>query len=151
MGIFKRIGWNRTKSEQQHMNVVNDLCQQSQSFLNTQPTKRSIEEEIAALSGKERVCFESLKAHWEERVEASQRGEDEEGLPIFSDGMILRFARCAPAGPFNEQSAWKTMKKIDARYLDLSCGELSAQLQTRVSTHALTQAPKWQMLGVLVC
>jgi hypothetical protein len=133
--------WHR-KSDHQSTNVVNDdqhnqQQQQLQTLSSDPPKKRSIEEEIDSLSGKERACFELLKARWEERVEASKLAGGDD-VPIFSDAMILCFARCAPMGPFHEASAWKIMKKCNARYLDLSFGELGRQLKTRVSVYTPT-------------
>lgn len=84
--------------------------------------ERSMEEQIASLSPSERECFDNLKARWEKK----DRGY------TFSDAMYLRFARCSP-GPkkFNEEAAWRVMKKFDPRYLTLTAAQQEKQLLTQ--------------------
>uniref|UniRef100_A0A6U2FXP7 CRAL-TRIO domain-containing protein n=1 Tax=Pseudictyota dubia TaxID=2749911 RepID=A0A6U2FXP7_9STRA len=81
--------------------------------------ERSVEDQIAALSPSERECVDNLKTRWEKKSSGY----------AFSDSMYLRFARCSP-GPekFNEEAAWKVMKKFDSRYLTLTAVQQEKQL-----------------------
>jgi hypothetical protein len=70
--------------------------------------ERSVEEQIASLSKKEKECVGLLKRKWEEAHPDTP----------FSDGMYLRFARCSPGSKkFNFNASWKVMKKFDHRYV----------------------------------
>jgi hypothetical protein len=91
---------------------------------------RTIQEQIDGLSETQRHCFDELKSRWEMRCSRSgQNDDDGDGnadIPSnpFSDEVILRFARCAPAGPFVTESAWKVMKKCNPRYMTLTARDL---------------------------
>ncbi|KAL7564477.1 hypothetical protein ACA910_001571 [Epithemia clementina (nom. ined.)] len=117
--------------------------------------ERTIEEQIAALTPAEKQCFDTLKEKWQAHVvqHAQQQDDkktkknknkktqhDEESKPgvimMYSDAMILRFARCSPGvQKFNPKTAWSVMKKFDAtRYLNLrvTTGDLlEAQLRSQ--------------------
>ena len=84
--------------------------------------ERTTAEQIAALSGEEKACFDELKERWNKK----DRGHK------YSDAMILRFARCSP-GPkkFAVEPAFKVMKSFNPRYLELSAEKLEAQLMTK--------------------
>lgn len=84
--------------------------------------ERSVRTQIVHLQAQERACFVSLKVRW----------YDQHPDTPLSDETILRFARCAPAGPFDEASAWQAMGKFDRRYLGLSAQGLRKQLRARV-------------------
>lgn len=90
--------------------------------------ERSVRTQILHLQPQERACFVSLKVRW----------YDQHPDTPLSDEMILRFARCAPAGPFDEASAWQAMGKFDRRYLGLSAQGLRKQLRARVRCNGLS-------------
>lgn len=84
--------------------------------------ERSIKEQVDSLDEKERACFDGLKARWEKK---------ERGF-TFNDEMYLRFARCSPGlTKFNEEAAWKVMKKFDPRYLALKAVSIEKQLLSK--------------------
>mmetsp|Transcript_9104 Transcript_9104/g.16531 ORF Transcript_9104/g.16531 Transcript_9104/m.16531 type:complete len:343 (+) Transcript_9104:257-1285(+) len=84
--------------------------------------ERSISEQVASLTRKEKKCLENLKQRWETR---------NPDLP-FSDSMYLRFARTSPGGKkFNEKASWEVMKKFDHHYLSLTAEVLEPQLMTK--------------------
>jgi len=82
---------------------------------------RSDSMQLAVLNTQDLECFENLKRRWQE----SYPGEP------FDDRTILLFAQCAPAGSFNEASAWKTMNNYERRYLSLTANGLRKQLLTK--------------------
>eukprot|EP00568_Trieres_chinensis_P005759 CAMPEP_0183292292 /NCGR_PEP_ID=MMETSP0160_2-20130417/1398_1 /TAXON_ID=2839 ORGANISM="Odontella Sinensis, Strain Grunow 1884" /NCGR_SAMPLE_ID=MMETSP0160_2 /ASSEMBLY_ACC=CAM_ASM_000250 /LENGTH=298 /DNA_ID=CAMNT_0025453219 /DNA_START=10 /DNA_END=906 /DNA_ORIENTATION=+ len=84
--------------------------------------ERTVKEQIDSLSPEERACVDALKQRWEKK----DRGH------VFSDEMYLRFARCSPgATKFNEEAAWKVMKKFNPRYLTLTAEKLEQQMLTK--------------------
>lgn len=84
---------------------------------------RSVEEQLASLTPKERECVDSLKAKWEKAHPDKP----------FSDAMYLRFARCSPGRKkFQLNASWKVMKKFDHRYLSLTAEGLEEQLLSKV-------------------
>lgn len=84
--------------------------------------ERSVEEQIASLSPSERECFNNLKSRWEKKKLDY----------TFSDAMYLRFARCSPGSQkFNEEAAWKVMKRFDPRYTTLTASAQEKQLLTK--------------------
>jgi len=83
-----------------------------------------VSKQIDDLKPEERACFDALKARWEKKLD--------KGRHPFSDEMYLRFARCSPgARKFNEETAYKVIKKFDPRYLTLTATGLEVQLRTK--------------------
>lgn len=87
------------------------------------PGERSVAEQLASLSPRERAAVATLKQRWEGQAKVPH---------AFDDAMLLRFARCSP-GPekFNADAAWKVMKNYDGRYLVLTATALEEQLRTK--------------------
>ena len=61
------------------------------------PTERSIADQMASLTDKERECVATLKSRWE-------KDHPDQKEP-FSDAMYLRFARCSPL-PVTSRRTW---------------------------------------------
>jgi CRAL/TRIO domain len=76
-------------------------------------------EQINALTAKERACFDRLKSNWERKCQKVNNninindGDDQKKLALYSDEMLLRFARNSPNKPFHDKGAWKVMKKYN--------------------------------------
>lgn len=87
------------------------------------PESRSVADQLASLTDKERECVATLKSKWE----AAHPDEP------FSDGMYLRFAQCSPGRKkFQVNASWKVMKKFDHRYLSLTAEGMEDQLLSQV-------------------
>jgi len=86
------------------------------------PNERSFSQQLISLTEEQRSCYDTLKKRWEEK----ERGH------TFPDHMYLRFARNSPGKTkFKADTAWKVMKKYDARYLNMSATKLEKQLLTK--------------------
>jgi hypothetical protein len=83
--------------------------------------ERSIRAQIQGLSQEGLACFVHLKATWETWFPNDP----------YDDEMYLRFSRCSPGKPFDEISAWKSMKHFDRRYSGLTASALEFQLRTK--------------------
>lgn len=88
--------------------------------------QRPLEDQRAGLSVAQRKCVDNLKTRWENK---------NPNVP-FSDEMYLRFSRCSPGPkPFNEKTAWRTMKNFDHRFLSLTAEGMEDQLMSKVCSY----------------
>jgi len=86
--------------------------------------ERTVQEQIASLTTKEKKCFDNLKAKW-------NSGTADDFFEL-DDEMILRFAYCSPGSEkFNEKASWKVMEKFDRRFLKLKAVDIEHQLLSK--------------------
>lgn len=87
--------------------------------------ERSLLEQISDLDEADQRCHRNLKRSWDEY--------DKKEFDM-KDDMILRFARnTTKDNTFDEERAWKLMRKFKRRYAIASAHRLEKQLMTKVS------------------
>jgi hypothetical protein len=86
--------------------------------------ERTIEEQIAGLSKKEKECFDNLRKKWNKTFPDDSQ--------LLNDEMLLRFAYCSPGNEkFNEKSSWKVMNNYHKRFLTLKAVDIEEQLLSK--------------------
>lgn len=89
----------------------------SERFANERREERSFEEQMASLTINERGVVTSLKARW-----------IKSGRPPFPNMWYLKFARCSPGQPFTFKTAYKSMRKYNQYYMNLTIVMMEQQL-----------------------
>jgi hypothetical protein len=92
--------------------------------------EHSLAQQLEDLKKNDRRCINNLKQRWQENNASFD----------FPEEMYLRFARStAKKKGFNEDKAFKYMRKFNKRYLKLSAHQLEKQLMTKVSVVLLLE------------
>jgi hypothetical protein len=94
----------------------------SARFGNQQQTEeRTFEQQMSSLTIEERGIVMTLKAKWLKS-----------GKPPFPNLWYLKFARCSPGRPFTLSTAYKSMKKYNQQYMNLTIIMMEAQLRIKM-------------------